>query len=441
MATSTQQSHRAMTVQQAVEEAHRCLLCHDAPCSKGCPGGTDPGKFIRQIRFYNFKGAARTVLGNNPLGGACAYVCPTGETCQAGCVREGLDRPIDIDGLQAFAVEYGRQHGLSVLERGEQLEQKVAVVGGGPAGITAAARLAQQGYAVTLFEARDKLGGMLRYGVPASRLDDAKLDADLAEIAALGVEVKTGTRIDRDNGAQALLDEGYAAVFVAPGLWKGFGLDLPGKDLDGVTTAVDFLDVARSNRAQAESLVKDQNVCVVGGGSVAMDVCSTAHMLGARRIYAVALEGMNELPAQPEELTEALAQGVLFRTMCQLEAITGAGKIAGVEGHEIEWIEPGKPVPSNARSIDGTQFKIKVDTVIQAIGQAPSDSAGTIVTAAEKQGKLLKADADTQATSVAKVFAGGDFVRGASTVVAAVGDGKRAAAAIHKLLSGKEVAS
>jgi len=431
----------AMTLQQALDEAQRCLLCHDAPCSQGCPGGTDPGKFIRQIRFLNFKGAARTVLRNNALGGVCAYVCPTEETCVKACARSGLDKPIDIDGLQAFAVEYGRAQGLKALEQAPARPEKVAVVGAGPAGLTAAARLAMYGYQVTVHEARAKLGGMLRYGVPESRLDDAKLDADLAEIRELGVEFKTSTLIESEDGGAALLQQGFAAVFVAPGLWAPITLELEGADLDGVGNAMSFLEQTRAEPAKARSLVEGKNVAVIGGGSVAMDVARCARELGAGRIYAIALEGMTELPAMTDELEDALKDGVIIKPQCQVTRILGeAGKVSGLEGHETEWIEPGKLVPSNARPIEGTSFKLRLGAVIQAIGQRPTAAAGKVLTSGKKQGALLEADADTQATSVAKVFAGGDIVRGAGTVVAAVGDGKRAADAIHRMLAGKEVA-
>lgn len=439
MAETSATQGGGLTLQQAIEEAHRCLLCHDAPCSKGCPGGTDPGKFIRQIRFYNLKGAARTVLRNNPLGGACAYVCPTDDTCVRACLRAGLDRPIDIDGLQAFAVEYGRQHGVQAMTAGERRPEKVAVVGAGPAGLTAAARLAQWGYAVTVYEAREQAGGMLRYGVPGSRLATAVLDADLQEILALGVELRLGHTIEAENGAAALLDEGFAAVFVAPGLWRPMALEIPGIDLEGVGTAIAFLEQARTDEASARTLVANRNLAIIGGGSVAMDVALVARQLGARRIHAIALEGMNELPAQPDELAHAMRDGIVIKPQSRIQKVVGdGGQVVAVEGVETEWIEPGKLVPANARDVEGSAFRLPVGAVIQAIGQSVSNSAGRILARANKVGARVQADRESQATSLEGVFAGGDIVRGPSTVVAAVGDGKRAARAIHQQLSGQK---
>jgi NADPH-dependent glutamate synthase beta subunit-like oxidoreductase len=428
-----------LTLQQALEEAQRCLLCHDAPCSKGCPGGTDPSKFIRQIRFYNLKGSARTVMGNNPLGGVCAYICPTDETCERECLRSEIDRPIDIAALQAFAVEYGREHGVKALNAGPAREERVAIVGAGPAGLTAAAHLAERGYQITLFEANAKSGGMLRYGVPQHRLGDAVIDADVNEILALGVTLETDTTVDPER-AQKLLDEGYAAVFVAPGLWRPYQLDIDGIDLDGVSNALDFLRQVYTDSATATALVKGKNVAIIGGGSVAMDAASCARKLGAERIYAIALEGMTELPAQRAELDHAFADGVVIKPQSKVSRLVGEdGKVIAVEGVETEWIEPGNFSPSNARPIEGTHWRLRVDTVVQAIGQGPTEAVGGIVATASKKGNLIKVTKTTQATSVERVFAGGDIARGAGTVIAAVGDGKRAAKAIDELLSnGKE---
>jgi dihydropyrimidine dehydrogenase (NAD+) subunit PreT len=441
MSTNQVSERPGLTLQQAIEEAHRCLLCHDAPCSSACPGATDPGKFIRQIRFFNLKGAARTVMGNNPLGGVCSYVCPTDDTCVGACVRTGIDHPIDIDGLQRFAAEYGQEHGVKALEKGEARSEKVAVVGGGPAGLSAAAHLAEYGYQVTIFEKRPALGGMLRYGVPDDRLSDQELDADLNQIMALGVEVRTETEVKGKDGALALLEQGFDAVFVAPGLWRAFKLNIPGIKAKGVSNAVEFLDWARSDLDRAEALVDGKNVVIIGGGSVAMDVANTACKLGANRVHALALESMTELPAQTEEIAEAFDNDVVIKPQCMVAKIkTKGGKVIGVKGVETEWKEPGSLAPSNARAVKGSDFTIPARAIIQAIGQRPSKAARSMVAVANKRGALLEADGATQATSVPKVFAGGDIVRGAGTVVAAVGDGKRAARAIHELLTdGKEV--
>lgn len=430
-----------LTLSQALEEAGRCLLCHDAPCDSGCPGGTNPSKFIRQIRFLNLKGAARTVLNNNPLGGVCAYVCPTDDTCVRSCLRSGLDKPIDIDGLQRFAVEYGREQGLQAIKKQPGRAGRVAVVGAGPAGLVAAARLAMYGYSVTVFEARAKAGGMLRYGVPPGRLSEEAMDADLDEILALDVELKCDTPIEREGGAKALLDEGYDAVFVAPGLWRPYQLQLPGIDLEGVTDAITFLASVRTDTAALEAMVKNENVVIIGGGSVALDVAMCARQLGAERIYAVALESMTELPANEKELEQARRDGVIIKPQCMVTEILAAnGKVSGVKGVETEWIEPGKLIPSNARAVDGTGFQLRAGVVVQAIGQGAKKAVGKVMAAVEKSGDLIVADADSGATSEARIFAGGDIVRGAGTVVEAVGDGKRAADAIHQLLSaGEEV--
>jgi len=410
-----------------MEEAQRCLLCEDAPCSQGCPGSTDPGRFIRQIRFQNYKGAARTVMGNNPLGGVCTYVCPTDETCTGSCLREKLDKPVDIDALQRFAVEYGRAHGVEPPAVQPPRDQKVAVLGAGPAGLTAAARLARRGYQVTVLEKRDEAGGMLRYGVPETRLPGSALTSDLDELTALGVTIELEHEVTSDDPAAELMSQGYDAVFVAPGLWRPLKLDLLGVNLEGNSTAVKFLDHNRSAPEKCDALVKGKNVAIIGGGSVAMDVARVAREHGAARLYAITLEGVNELPAQRDELDEARDDGLQILGQHRVTGILGEeGYVTGIEGVETEWIEPGKLVPSNARDIEGTSFTLKVGAVIQAIGQAP------------ERGDLLDVDPDTLLTVKPGAFAGGDIVRGAGTVIGAVGDGKRAADAIHRHLGGDD---
>lgn len=427
----------AMTLQQALEEAHRCLLCHDAPCSSGCPGGTDPGTFIRQLRFLNFKGAARTILRNNPLGGVCARICPSETTCRAGCVRAGLDRPIDIDGLQRFAVEYGRKLGVTVGTPHAQATRKVAVVGAGPAGLTAASLLARDGYGVTLFDARMEAGGMLRYGIPEQRLPTHVLEEDLAELQQAGIEWRMGEAMTSQQAAQ-LLHEGYDAVFLAPGLWRARTLQIPGIDAQGVFAAVQFLEAARIRPQTLIPTFEGKDVAVIGGGSVAMDAATTALELGAKRVVALALEEQRQLPATQAELQMAWAIGVEIRPHSRVVKLsTHEGHVVGLEGVQTEWINPGSVAPENARDIPGTEFKLRVDVLVQAIGQKASAEMGGVLTlataTAQTPGQPQPGKAETG------LFAGGDIVRGAGTVVEAVGDGKRAAQVIHDFLSAKEV--
>ena len=412
---------------QAVEEAHRCLLCHDAPCSQKCPGGTDPAKFIRQIRFSNLKGAARTVLRNNPLGACCGFVCPTERTCAGACVRAGLDRPIDIARLQRFVSDYGYRLGLQLPRAPQSRPERVAVVGAGPAGLTAASCLASLGYQVVLFESRPEAGGMLRYGAPEQRLPQSILERELRSIQAQGVELRCNQAVETLAGNErALLTEGFAAVFVAPGLWEGRELSLPGSDLEGVTTALRFLVSARSEPERARALVADRQVVIIGGGAVALDAATTACRLGARRAWAVALEGFNELPASPLEVEEALDLGVLFRCQSQVSRIIGeGGRVVAVEGVEVEWAEPGSLSPDNARPLSGASFRLPAGVVIQAVGQRVTSEAAILIRQAqEDHGKPF--------------FLGGDVVRQGGqggTVIEAVADGKQAAQLIHERLS------
>ncbi len=424
-----------LTFLRAIDEANRCLLCHDAPCSVACPAGTDPGTFIRKIRFLNLKGAAATIFENNPLGASCAELCPTEQTCRGACLRQGLDHPIDIHRLQAFAVEYARQLDFMPLERGEATGAKVAVVGSGPAGMAAAAKLAELGEEVVIFEAAPEAGGMLRRTVPKSRLDRRIIDDELNDLKALGVKIECNHKVEN---AQALLDQGYDAVFLAPGLCDGSKLRVPGSDLEGVETAIDFLARAASDEAALDAQVRGKNIAIVGGGSVAMDVARVARERGAKRIYVLSLEAIDELPAARTELDFAHQQGVIFEPQTRTVEITGEnGAVSGLSGIEVEWIVPGNMAPTNVRDLEGTNFHINVSRVVFAVGQKVSDSTKALLGAVDWSGRAVMVNQE-QETSIPRIFAGGDISRGAGTVVEAVADGKRAAEAIHNLL--KEVA-
>jgi NADPH-dependent glutamate synthase beta subunit-like oxidoreductase len=425
------------TLSQAIQEASRCLLCHDAPCSAECPAKTDPGTFIRKLRFRNIKGAVRTIKENNILGGVCGVVCPVSRLCQKACSATEIDRPIEIGDLQRFLVEYGWDTGFFPVEKAPANEIKVAVVGSGPAGLAGAAELAKNGFAVAVFEAREKAGGVLRYGVPEFRLNSAFLDREIEDLKKLGVVFHCKNRIG-PQGVDKLFKQGFQAVFVAPGLWSPRKVRIPGSDLVGVATAAEFLEsVRRGSPAQAAGLVKNKNVAIIGGGSVAMDIATTAKALGAKKVYSICLESLAEIPADQDDLQLARDNFVILKPQCQLTEIVGRrGRVTGVKGTETEWVRPKLFVPSNARAVPGTEFSLRVGAVIMAVGTGPEPSLRELSSriAFAKNGSIAVRQ-DGVSTADPRIFAGGDIVRGPALVVQAVADGKEAAKRIAARLA------
>lgn len=424
------------TLSQAVTEAARCLLCHDAPCTASCPADTDPGAFIWKLRMRNVKGAIRTIKENNILGGVCGVVCPTDRLCQEACSATEIGRPIEIGKLQRFLVEHGWGMGFDPLERSKRKKTKVAIIGSGPAGLSCAAELARAGVQVTIFEARARPGGILRYGVPKFRLADEFLDRELEEIEKLGVKIQCGKQIKPD-GVDKLLEKRFDAAFIATGIWEPVTLDIPGADLDNVSTATALLEAVRSgNRAKISRMVRGKNVAIIGGGSVAMDVANTCRGLGADKVYCICLESLAEIPADRDDLEMAHDNFITIRPQCQVTGITGTrGRVAGVEGTETEWIEPGSCTPSNARAVPGTEYKLKVSSVIFAIGARPEEINKKLSSRVKvTRGGLLRTRKDGVSTADPQILAGGDIARGPALVVNAVADGKEAARKIQKYL-------
>jgi NADPH-dependent glutamate synthase beta subunit-like oxidoreductase len=414
------------TMSQAVAEAARCLLCHDPPCSKGCPAGTDPGTFIWKLRMRNVKGAIRTIKENNILGAVCGVACPVERLCQKGCSAAGLDRPIEIGKLQRFLVEHAWACGFDPLERGAPRRERVAIVGSGPAGLACAAALARAGVQATIFESRERAGGVLRYGVPRFRLHDELLDRELEDVKKLGVELKLGVRV---READELFKKRFDAVFVAPGLWQPRRLRIPGAELRNVATATELLGAARVDAASVQRVVRRKNVAVIGGGSVAMDVANTCKALGAGRVYCICLEGPAEIPADRADLELALANGVVIKPHAQVTELLGKGdRVVGLRGNETEWVEPGSLLPSNARAVPGTEFGLKVELVVFAIGSS-SEAENRTLAPAKKDG-LFKVKRDGVSTTNPRLFAGGDATRGPALIVDAIADGKAAAGRI-----------
>lgn len=396
----------------AMEEASRCLLCLDAPCSQDCPAGTDPGKFIRSIRFLNTEGAAETIRENNPFGAVCARVCPTERYCQRGCSRSGIDKPIDIGGLQRFATDYEAAVNLRVMEPGADTGKKVAIVGAGPAGLTAAAKLRELGHAVDVFERKATPGGMLAHGIPAYRLPDDVIAREIDRIVGLGVNITcnfevTSDDVKGDHCSMHDLLEKYDAVLVDPGFQKPFVLPVF-KDNPRHVSALEFLDLARKTKGEIDL---PANVLVIGGGDVAMDVSTSLKRMGVANVTDVIYEQSCEFLCSKEELHGAQAAGVTL-----------------IDGYVPTEAHDGT-VTFKHRVLDAT-LTITADLIIGAVGQRVEISG-------------LDLDVEMQGNEVAtagpktgdpRVFVTGDIAQGDKTVVWAVRKGKEAAEAIDEFL-------
>ena len=414
-------SGRTYSPHEAVLEASRCLMCDEAPCLDGCPAGVDVRRFIRKIRFGNFRGAARLIREANLLVGICGRVCPQEILCMENCTRGNLDTPIDIAGLQRFAgdVEPGTLAPLP--EAVEARGKKVAILGAGPAGLAAAAELRKRGLGVEIFERADSMGGVLSQGIPPFRLDRGFVESELNYVGRLGAAVHLG-RDEKDVGA--LLKSGFDAVVIGVGLYRPYTVGLPGEDLRGVHVAADLLAAV----ARGETPDLGERVVVIGGGNVAIDAAMTALHLGTKRVDMCSLESYDELPAFRSEVEVAQGEGIEFHTRTKPVRILGAdGRVSGYEGVGIRWKEPGLLVPSNAEEIPGTEFRLAATAVIEAIGQGVRDRYDGVD--ADERG-LIRVDPETMATSMPGVFAAGDVVSGGATAVQAFAEGKRAAAGV-----------
>lgn len=389
-------AEKGLNVRLVMEEAARCLLCEDAPCSHDCPAGTDPGKFIRSIRFKNFKGAARTIRNNNILGASCAEICPRERLCEKACSRCGIDRPIEIGRLQAFAMEQERVFKMKTLEAGAPNGKKVLCIGAGPSSLSVAAELAKLGTDVTIVDENEKAGGLLRYGITPSRLSDAVIDQDIDAVKSLGVKFEMNKRIEKKDVAD--LSTKYDAIYLGVGLSASKMIpNLQGSDLKGCVTALSFLKNARSQSGKIDKLGR---VVIIGGGDVAMDCASTAKQIGADSIYVAFVETMETMPASKKELDYTISLGV---------PVIPAFKPVKVNGTECV-----KSV--SLQSMDSAStMELAADTVIFAVGQKAEEAFNGM----KREGNI---------------FVGGDFAYGGKTVVEAVRSGKEVAKEIAEFL-------
>ena len=430
------------TPETAELEASRCLLCKKPRCRAGCPVEVDIPRFIGKIREGDYLGAARVIAETNALPAVCGRVCPQETQCEAVCVLGKKSDPVAIGRLERFAADYARGQGEESIEKAPPNGKRIAIVGSGPAGLTCAADLARLGYEVTVFEAFHKTGGVLVYGIPEFRLPKQIVQEEVDALTRLGVRVELNAVIGKIKTVDELLDE-CDAVFLGTGAGLPMFMRIPGENLGGVYSANEYL--TRSNLMRAYDfpnydtpIARGRRVAVVGGGNVAMDSARTALRLGAEEVRLVYRRSRAEMPARDEEIHHAEQEGVILDLLTNPVEVLGneEGQVRGMRCIRMELGEPDasgrrRPIP-----IDGSEFEIELDTAVIAIGNSPNPLIPSTTPDLEisKWGTVV-ADEETGRTSRARVFAGGDLVTGAATVISAMGAGKRAARAIHQALT------
>jgi glutamate synthase (NADPH/NADH) small chain len=431
----------------AVAEAGRCLQCKTAPCRQGCPVEVDIPEFIRHIKDGKMDESIKSLKSYNSLPAVCGRVCPQEEQCEKHCVMAIKGEAVGIGRLERYAADYARNHGETVIASTIAVDaQKVAIIGAGPAGLTAAGDLAKLGYRVTVFEALHAPGGVLMYGIPEFRLPKAIVQKEISNLRALGVAIEVNAIIGRTYTIDELLEEeGFAAVFIGTGAGLPHFLQIPGENLNGVYSANEFLTRCNLMKAyqfpQTATPIKvGRKVAVVGGGNVAMDAARTALRLGAEESYIVYRRSEAEMPARLEELHHAQEEGVVFKLLTNpLEVVGRDSWVTGLKCMEMKLGEPDDSGRRRPVEIPGSEFILDVDVVIMAIGQGPNPLVQSTTKGLDtnKRGNII-ADEATGQTSRPGVFAGGDIVTGAATVILAMGAGKKAAVAIDRYLQDKQ---
>lgn len=439
------------TDEMAVDEALRCLSCKNMPCVSGCPVNIHIPEFIAKIKEGDFEGAYEVISRTSSLPAVCGRVCPQETQCESKCVRGIKGEPVGIGRLERFVADWHNAHSDAVPKCAPDNGHRVAVVGSGPSGLTCAGDLAKKGYKVTVFEALHTAGGVLVYGIPEFRLPKSIVSKEVENLSSMGVDIETNMVVGKTLTIDEIFDMGYEAVFIGSGAGLPNFMGIPGEELKGVYSANEFL--TRSNLMKAYKddpvtpIMKGGKVAVVGGGNVAMDAARTALRLGAEKVYIVYRRSLDELPARKEEVEHAMEEGIEFKLLNNPVEILGYnnpddrrdpknGFVTGMKCIKMELGEPDERGRRRPIPIEGSEFVLDVDTVVISIGTSPNPLIKSTTKGLDvnKRGGIIVEEA-TGATTKEGVYAGGDAVTGAATVISAMGAGKLAAKSIDEYLS------
>ncbi len=431
------------TEEQAVNEAERCLNCKNKPCVGGCPVAIDIPAFIMKIKERDFEGAYQIISQSSALPAVCGRVCPQETQCECKCVRGIKGEPVAIGRLERFVADWHNAHSTEKPEAPVSNGHKCAIIGAGPSGLTCAGDLARLGYEVTIFEALHLAGGVLVYGIPEFRLPKKIVQREIENLQAMGVKVETNVVVGRTIEVDELFAMGYEAIFIGSGAGLPNFMNIPGENLKGVYSANEFLTRVNLMKAYlpgSDTPIKDsKNVAIVGGGNVAMDAARSAKRLGAENVYIVYRRGMEELPARKEEVEHAEEEGIIFKTLTNpIEVLGDEHKfVTGIKCVEMELGEPDASGRRRPMVKPDSEFVLDVDCVIMSIGTSPNPLIRNTTKGLEtnKWGCFI-AD-ENGLTSREGVYAGGDAVTGAATVILAMGAGKTAAKAMDEYIKSK----
>ena len=430
------------TEEQALDEAARCLQCKTKPCMKGCPVMINIPEFIKKIEEKDYEGAYQVIAATSALPAVCGRVCPQETQCEKFCTRGVKGEPVGIGRLERFVADWHNSHAVAAAEKPAFNGHRVAIVGSGPSGLTCAGDLVRLGYQVTVFEALHQPGGVLVYGIPEFRLPKRIVEKEVDGLKKMGVTIETNVVVGRSLSVDDLFNEGFEAVFIGSGAGLPMFMDIPGIYARGVFSANEFL--TRINLMKAYLPGSDTPVphpkkaCVIGGGNVAMDAARCARRLGAE-VTVVYRRGMEELPARKEEVEHALEEGIEFRTLCSPVAILTEGDVtSGIRCIRMELGEPDESGRRRPVEVPGSEFELETDCVIMALGTSPNPLIKDTtegLTINRKGGIVVD---ENGLTSREGIYAGGDAVTGAATVILAMGAGKTAAKAIDEYIRSKQ---